>query len=484
MQYERNSNGKSSKGVRLILFLAVCLLCMLAMAGCTAGKQTDLQAAQAYSETEPTEVDKAVSVNDLRAEGTAVVLAVDEKNFSIRFVSIENGGEYSLSYDGLTEFADSYGEVKVPGQFKAGDAVDLIVSVHSKIIRKMSLKMGTFALENITDYEINVNRGVFTYQGVNYKISEDTLLVSDGERIRYRDIDDGDALTVIGYGHDVYSINRLSGTGYVRITGQESFKGGWIELGDIITQITDEMILEVPEGSYTMMISYNRFGGSKSVQVSRGKETVVDVSDLKGELLKTGKILFTFEPAQASPAVMIDGNEAEISGAVELEYGVHTMDIQAVGYRSVHRVISVGEPMAYINITLEAASVSENTSKVTKKSEKVDADKLPQSFKSSTKKDEQTENMDEETKKVSSSPTLYIDGPSGAEVYFDGFYKGVAPCSFDKVSGTHVITLKEDGYRTKHYTLTLSADGDETYSFADLIKREVKTEDDEEGEED
>ncbi|MCR5526571.1 MAG: PEGA domain-containing protein [Lachnospiraceae bacterium] len=482
MQYERNSYGKSSKGVRKIMFLTVCLVCILAMAGCASTAQTDLQAAQTSS-SEPSMVGVTVSEDDLKAEGTAVVLAVDEKNSSIKFVSIENGGEYSLAYDSLTEFADSYGEVKVPSQFEAGDVVDLIVSVHSKVIQKMNIKPGIFVIENATDYEINVNRGVLTCQGVNYKISDATLLISDGERIKFRDIDDGDALMIVGYGHDVYSIDRLSGNGYVRVTGQESFKGGWIEIGDIITAITDEMILEVPEGTYTMMISYNKFGGSKNVTVARGKETVVDISDLKGELLKSGKILFTFEPAQADPDVMIDGNEVDISGAVELEYGVHTMDIQAIGYNNVHRIISVGEPMASINITLEKASVSDNTSKVTKKSVEANTDYLPSSFKSAIKDDEddeEEESTQEETKKVSASPTLYIDGPSGAEVYFDGSYKGVAPCSFDKVSGTHVITLKEDGYRTKHYTLTLSTDGDETYSFADLIKREIKAEEDEE----
>ena len=64
------------------------------------------------------------------------------------------------------------------------------------------------------------------------------------------------------------------------------------------------------------------------------------------------------------------------------------------------------------------------------------------------------------------SGKLYIDAPSGAELYYDGSYKGIVPCSFKKTAGTHVITLRKDGYITKTYTITLDNTTDnETYSF-------------------
>ncbi len=70
---------------------------------------------------------------------------------------------------------------------------------------------------------------------------------------------------------------------------------------------------------------------------------------------------------------------------------------------------------------------------------------------------------------TTTSPQLYIDGPLGVEVYFDGSYKGIAPCHFAKSSGTHVVTLMQNGRLTKSYTLSLSADNsDETYSFNEL----------------
>ena len=64
---------------------------------------------------------------------------------------------------------------------------------------------------------------------------------------------------------------------------------------------------------------------------------------------------------------------------------------------------------------------------------------------------------------------IYIDAPETAEVYLDGIYKGIVPCSFIKESGTHVITLRKDGYETRTFTITLdNSTENETYSFSAL----------------
>ena len=66
-----------------------------------------------------------------------------------------------------------------------------------------------------------------------------------------------------------------------------------------------------------------------------------------------------------------------------------------------------------------------------------------------------------------------IEAPEQTEVYVDGSYIGIVPASFAKSEGTHVITLRKDGYVTRSYTIAL--DGvlrNETFSFATLEKIE------------
>ena len=71
---------------------------------------------------------------------------------------------------------------------------------------------------------------------------------------------------------------------------------------------------------------------------------------------------------------------------------------------------------------------------------------------------------------TSSYYKVYIDAPTDVEIYLDGNYVGISPCSFKKTSGTHVITLRKEGYVNRSYTVLVdSEEKDISYSFADLI---------------
>jgi hypothetical protein len=67
---------------------------------------------------------------------------------------------------------------------------------------------------------------------------------------------------------------------------------------------------------------------------------------------------------------------------------------------------------------------------------------------------------------------VYIDAPEGAELYLDGTYIGIVPVNFAKNEGTHVISLRKDGYQTRSYTLNIDdSEKDVSYSFSDLIEQ-------------
>lgn len=62
-----------------------------------------------------------------------------------------------------------------------------------------------------------------------------------------------------------------------------------------------------------------------------------------------------------------------------------------------------------------------------------------------------------------------MNEPYDVEVYLDGSYKGISPIGIRKEPGTHVITLRRDGYVTKSYTVTLSDNNeDENFDFREL----------------
>lgn len=259
------------------------------------------------------------------------------------------------------------------------------------------------------------------------------------------DLNSADILTFNGIGNTVHSIVVEKGHGYLRLSGDENFIGGWIEVGqNIIYQITEDMLLTVPEGSYQVLISIKGGGGTKSVIINRNTEVTLDIGDLEIEAPQYGQVLFAMSPSSAS--LYVDGNLVDTSLPVTLEYGIHQLMARADGYSTVTSYLKVAQESAGVDITLDLE-----------------------------KDDEEEEEDNKETVSSGNGTTtasyyqVYIDAPEGAEVYLDGNYIGICPISFKKVEGPHVITLRRTGYETRSYTIQVDGeDKDISYSFAEL----------------
>ena len=486
MQYKGISAFKTVKKSIKTKVRAIVLAAALLITGCGASAG-NIPSAQSGPATADTEAEGTDISDKLSASDTAVYVSFDPEKKTVRLLNRDNGKLYEVSYDQLTEYYDKYGKVSVIELFNAGDVVDVSVSVHSRTMSRMQQSPSAFIRRNLEKYTINANRGVFSSDGENFRINTDTPVFKSGKKLKLTDISEGDELTVSGVDTDIYSIVITSGDGHVSLTGTEYFIGGWVQIGkDIIKPITDEMMLDVPEGEYDMVVTYNGRGGTKHINVERGKELKVDVSDLKGELIKYGILVFTILPSGAPATVRIDGEEYDYLQPIELEYGVYRLEVDAKGYIPIREYLSVGQEMS--NVQIELMESEEETEEEETKPEKTEkpTDTLsseniggpPADLKTSssgtalTSSSSSSSSSAGSTEGISTSVKgrLYIDSPEGAEVYYDGSYKGVVPCNFPKTTGTHVVTLRQDGYRTKTYTITLDDSiENETYSFSALI---------------
>lgn len=437
-------------------------------------------------------VPEKLDIPELEAQDIAVFLEYKERLGEVRLMSADNGRSYTVSINNLTTFEDNYGKVSVPELFETGMIVDADISVHSKTLKSLKQDPNAYVRRDVSGFEINLNRGIFSLSdGTNLHITENTLVIKDGKEIRMSDISDDDVLLLRGIDSDLYSICLMSGYGHLRIKGAEYFTGGWVQIGGIYKPVSDDMLLDVPEGEYDMVVSYKGRGGTKHVEIFRGKETSVDVSDLKGDLVKTGEIIFTIKPLDAEPVVRIDGKTVNYMEPVTLEYGVYQLEIAAEGYATVKEHVAVGSEVANIEIELtRSEGDAEKTVSSNRKPATVSKNSLPTSLSDNTagayiNGTSSTSSTTASSSGSSSSASgigggssivqgsrIYIDAPETAEVYFDGIYKGIVPCSFIKESGTHVITLRKDGYETRTFTVTLdNSTQNETYSFSALQEK-------------
>ncbi len=383
---------------------------------------------------------------------TAVITEVNTSERTITLKNMEVHKKYTLTYDGTTCFYDKYGKALSASQLRPGELVDLTFMKLQKRLNTMQKSTSGFVYQDVTGYQLDslnyqayINTDVFSY-------SEETVVVSGGEEVDLMDINPIDVLTFCGKGSEIYGIIVEKGHGYVRLKNEEYFIGGFIEIGSSVVQkVSENMLLVVPEGEHQALISKNGTSGTKEVLVRRNVETELDVGNLKGSAPKYGTVLFTISPEDA--LLYIDGERTDYSVPVRMEYGIHQMIVMADRYKTIKQYLKVGQESAGIEVDMEIdPDISGNDLE--------DDESL-------------TISGNDESNAQTSTLSYYVtvDAPLGVEVYVDGNYIGITPCSFKKQPGSHTITLRKTGYLSKSYTVQIDEEEKNTnYAFLDLTK--------------
>ena len=437
---------------------------------------------------------------------TAVVAEIDMDEKTVTLKNMDKKRQYTLSYDGTTFFYDKYGEMISITQLQKGEVVDVTFFREKKRLNTLQISGEAWTHKFIDEYKLDEEKLQAEVGSATYAYSEDTVVISDGKQGDLIDINPVDVLTFRGIGSDIYSIVVERGHGYVRLKNEEYFYGGWIEIGNkTIQKVSEGMMLTVPEGSHQVIISNKGTSGVKQIEVRKDMELELDVGDLKGEEPKYGTVLFTITPEDAT--LYLDGEKTDYSLPVRLEVGIHQMIVMADGYDTVSQYLKVGEASAGIEVEMKAKddvsgndvsgndtlSDSEILDEVNRiLNEKgysgITADELAGNYGGSDTTQSGTagngtdssgtgstgDNTQTNTP-VTSTLSYYvtIEAPVGVEIYLDGNYIGITPCSFKKDAGSHTLTLRKTGYVAKSYTIQVDEEQKNvSYSFLDLVKIE------------
>lgn len=431
------------------LFLLWAVVCCLTCTACQNGGVTDTGVKEESKPDSGPEVIYAGSYDSEDSE--AIIVSFDRETKEVKFYNRLVDRYYTLSYDGTTKFYDKYMSSIVDEQIMPGDVVD-VTFVKSKKKLNSVQKSESVWIKDVTDYEIDALSGNIHLSDGDYRIKDDVQIFSEGKKAEIIDINDVDSLSLQGSNHEIYSIVINSGHGYLRLKGQDYFVGGWLEIGnDIIKSVTEDMLLTVPIGTYDVRLSNGGLEGVRTVTIEKGRETELDISDMyTPEETLLGDLIFVTSPEDA--AVYVDGKEIDKSKPYAAEYGIHQLIVKAEGYDTVTQYVKVGQEHATLEVTLE---------KTREKGEKKDENEASVSPSVTTFVTPSVVSVDTSAYKVK------IESPEGAEVYLDGTCIGNVPAEFPKVPGSHVITLRKEGYETRSYTIMLDERlENETFSFS------------------
>lgn len=402
-----------------------------------------------------------------------IVTDIDEVNEKIILHAVGYATEYQLVYTGGTDVRDKYGDLLSMSNVELGSVVDIVYDAN----RDKLLSMSVTGNENVTRIQevsgaiINYDEETIRFQGQDFTLGKNVCAFSDNKAIGLDEICSEDQLTVWLYNNTVCSIYVTLGHGYVKLADYESYLGGTVEIGyDVILPVTENMLLTVREGDYTLRISKGNDSGTKDVTVLKNQEITLSLRDIAIEPKETGSVLFDVTPSDA--AVYIDGERVNTEGAVEITYGKHRIYIVKDGYQSYSASFNVNyayKIKKYQLIPLDASSTETGSSnETTTQTEGRTTERNTGTTTQSTSQGTTRNTTEEENRETSNKVTVLK--PLGVHVYLDGKYIGVAPISFTKVTGSHIITLSMSGYLSKSYTVTFTDDGsDKNLEYDDLI---------------
>lgn len=427
---------------------------------------------------------------------TAAIRLVDTDNKRIKFRNHTTGKTYTLNYDNTSMMYDARGTVLSASLLEPGQIVDVTFLKSSRHITTLNVSNEAWVIESTREHELVRGDGSAKIKDETYRIDNRTLVMADGQLANAEDILATDSVKVSGIGKDIYSVVVTSGHGYVSLSSdtveEQSLVGAWLELdNEVIHKISSNMLLSAPEGEYNLQILGNGANYQSEININRNEETVIDTSNVTVERPKEGSVTFDITPYYAD--VFVDGERAITGIPQTYRYGYHNLKIMADGYITQDKYLKIGSPSSIISVELEKETESAedassySTSIATDFSELYtgsaasavsgisiwsdigDSASTIASSKSSTSSSKGSSYKTQN--KIIEDCRIYFDSPSKAELYFDGAYIGMIPISVAKITGTHEIILKRDGYETKSYRISIDdEETDETYTFPNLVK--------------
>ena len=345
---------------KLIYILVISILSMIMMAGC--GQQTrPVSTAQYYNPAKETAADteEAEGAGAKTSIGTDLYLIIgnDMTNEQLNLKQLVSGKQYLYVYSLSTDFQDKYGNSATTVDFEPGRVIHVGKKDGEGRLMQARIADEVWEYPDITKYSVDTERGIFKIADSKYSYDADLFVESNGEKIRLSDLNEKDKIRVVGIGTKILSVSVTTGQGTLELKNTSVFEGSFIQVGSkIFAQITHNMKLEIPEGTYTVTVANEGYGGSKEVEIARGEICTLDLDELKGEGPKTGSITFYIDVEGAT--LSIDGDTVDYSAPVVLTYGVHELHAEADGYDDFDKKLFVNSAAANIDISLTGDSTT------------------------------------------------------------------------------------------------------------------------------
>lgn len=279
------------------------------------------------------------------------VSGADTTLSTMTFLNIDTGRYEQYSYTDGTIFKDRHGSLISAASMVPGKVVTLTLRDKDLILEKVEQSADAWEMDDIGKFSYNEEDKIFTIGDTKYSYDEELQVFSGDAAIELSAVTGQDTLRIQGIDRKVLSVSVTTGHGVIQLVNTQALEDGWLSLNHKnYYKITENMQLEVPEGTYELTVAGNGYGGSTEVAVTRNEQISVDVDSIKGEDPKYCTLTFAVDVAGA--LMYIDGSQVDYTQPLQLQYGIHSIQITADGYDTWSKRLYVNSPEAQIEIAL------------------------------------------------------------------------------------------------------------------------------------
>lgn len=433
-------------GTLIVAGIVLCAFLFASEASSKDGSTTGTKSTQSRESSTAPIINAPTVPTDLRTE-LAVITYVDAgtKRLSVR--TYEDELDYTFYVQEPALIYTEYGNAMTMAQLNAGNVIDITFDAASNSVKEIHISDAVTRHVAVSDASVNTSYRKITIYNKNYEYSRNVVVVSDNELITPEQLSAMDVFNLYEKDGKVVSIVVTRGHGYINLTGVDLFVGGYVNIGsENIKTIEKNMMITMTEGEYKVSVSKDEYYGAKTVTVNRNQVTTVDFSEFVADVVENGNVLFDINVEGAN--LYLNGKETDYSdGMLTLPVGTYTVRVSADGYENYEQKVEIKADYQKVNINLKKIEESTSTQETTTAA--------------ATTAGAQTET----TTIVSTKNRVYIDGPTGAIIYFDDSYLGVAPLDFAMVTGQHTFIVVS-GTTVKSYTVNLVEGADDVrYDF-------------------
>ena len=330
--------------IALIFIVCLCTFC-----ACKDGDASDENAVSIVRQPGTPAGSEKEAQEEVEEEKLFIVQELNTEEEYIVLKSTDYDKNYIYHYTLTTRFLDKYGNTTSSLNFTPGTVVTLGERKSKGVIGSVQMSDTVWRYTDVTNFSYDTEKNLFVIGGENYKLTDETVVFSGDVIAGLSDIGEDDVLNIVGKDKTIYTISVVTGHGYLLLANTEKFEGSLIYIGNtLITAVTSNMQVSVPEGTYDVTVANNGYGGTKTIEIERNNTTVLDLAELEGEGPKTCKLTISATVPNAS--IYIDGEQIEAGLETEVTYGRHTLSISVEGYDTWTKTLYVNSATANISI--------------------------------------------------------------------------------------------------------------------------------------